>query len=119
MHRYSPYSNTPTSAIHNPLSQPHHGQQMGNSNLFESLTHNPHYGMHHHHLQQHHMGPSHVRMTGSLDRTSHPKQRSHSGSSAKAAGTSGPVRRRISRACDQCNQLRTKCDGKLPCAHCV
>lgn len=30
-----------------------------------------------------------------------------------------PVRRRISRACDQCNQLRTKCDGKTPCAHCV
>ncbi|KFY85076.1 hypothetical protein V500_08732 [Pseudogymnoascus sp. VKM F-4518 (FW-2643)] len=32
---------------------------------------------------------------------------------------SGPVRRRISRACDQCNQLRTKCDGQNPCAHCV
>lgn len=30
-----------------------------------------------------------------------------------------PVRRRISRACDQCNQLRTKCDGQHPCAHCV
>lgn len=35
------------------------------------------------------------------------------------SGTAGPVRRRISRACDQCNQLRTKCDGKNPCAHCV
>ncbi|KAF2750370.1 hypothetical protein M011DRAFT_474819 [Sporormia fimetaria CBS 119925] len=35
------------------------------------------------------------------------------------AATSGPVRRRISRACDQCNQLRTKCDGKAPCAHCM
>lgn len=33
--------------------------------------------------------------------------------------SSGPVRRRISRACDQCNQLRTKCDGQTPCAHCV
>ncbi|KAF8545205.1 fungal-specific transcription factor domain-containing protein [Trichophaea hybrida] len=33
--------------------------------------------------------------------------------------TPGPIRRRISRACDQCNQLRTKCDGKLPCQHCV
>ena len=32
---------------------------------------------------------------------------------------SGPVRRRISRACDQCNQLRTKCDGQSPCAHCI
>jgi hypothetical protein len=30
-----------------------------------------------------------------------------------------PVRRRISRACDQCNQLRTKCDGGNPCSHCV
>ncbi|KAJ5690482.1 Xylanolytic transcriptional activator xlnR [Penicillium macrosclerotiorum] len=30
-----------------------------------------------------------------------------------------PVRRRISRACDQCNQLRTKCDGQQPCAHCI
>lgn len=33
--------------------------------------------------------------------------------------SSNLVRRRISRACDQCNQLRTKCDGKTPCAHCV
>ncbi|KAF1927895.1 xylanolytic transcriptional activator [Didymella exigua CBS 183.55] len=33
--------------------------------------------------------------------------------------TSGPVRRRISRACDQCNQLRTKCDGQKPCSHCI
>lgn len=29
------------------------------------------------------------------------------------------IRRRISRACDQCNQLRTKCNGKTPCEHCV
>lgn len=29
-----------------------------------------------------------------------------------------PVRRRISRACDQCNQLRTRCDGQEPCGHC-
>lgn len=36
-----------------------------------------------------------------------------------AQGAPGPIRRRISRACDQCNQLRTKCDGKLPCQHCV
>ncbi|KAK9454989.1 fungal-specific transcription factor domain-containing protein [Dipodascopsis uninucleata] len=27
-------------------------------------------------------------------------------------------RRRISRACDQCNQFRTRCDGKLPCKRC-
>ncbi|CAH0021891.1 unnamed protein product [Clonostachys rhizophaga] len=47
-----------------------------------------------------------------------PKQRQPSfGSSGR--GTSGQVRRRISRACDQCNQLRTKCDGQHPCAHCL
>lgn len=28
-------------------------------------------------------------------------------------------RKRTTRACDQCNHLRTKCDGKSPCAHCV
>jgi hypothetical protein len=32
--------------------------------------------------------------------------------SGRSSATSGPVRRRISRACDQCNQLRTKCDGR-------
>ncbi|KAF1965229.1 hypothetical protein BU23DRAFT_490121 [Bimuria novae-zelandiae CBS 107.79] len=37
----------------------------------------------------------------------------------RGAAAAGPVRRRISRACDQCNQLRTKCDGKAPCAHCI
>ena len=36
---------------------------------------------------------------------------------SKSANTA-PVRRRISRACDQCNQLRTRCDGQDPCAHC-
>ncbi|KAH8131230.1 hypothetical protein ACSS6W_001128 [Trichoderma asperelloides] len=36
-----------------------------------------------------------------------------------STGTAGPIRRRISRACDQCNQLRTKCDGLHPCAHCI
>lgn len=35
------------------------------------------------------------------------------------SSSSAPVRRRISRACDQCNQLRTKCDGQSPCAHCI
>ncbi|KAK9365196.1 fungal-specific transcription factor domain-containing protein [Lipomyces kononenkoae] len=37
-----------------------------------------------------------------------------------SSSTSGGrnIRRRITRACDQCNQLRTKCDGKQPCLHC-
>ncbi|KAK6385293.1 hypothetical protein LTR65_009219 [Meristemomyces frigidus] len=42
------------------------------------------------------------------------------GKSGRVSSANGqPVRRRISRACDQCNQLRTKCDGQNPCAHCV
>lgn len=49
---------------------------------------------------------------GSADSTA--RRISHSG----GAVSKQPVRRRISRACDQCNQLRTKCDGKQPCAHC-
>ena len=36
-----------------------------------------------------------------------------------ASSAANAPRRRITRACDQCNQLRTKCDGKQPCAHCV
>ncbi|PLN82078.1 fungal-specific transcription factor domain-domain-containing protein [Aspergillus taichungensis] len=40
-------------------------------------------------------------------------------SAIRKNSASAPVRRRISRACDQCNQLRTKCDGQNPCAHCI
>jgi hypothetical protein len=40
-------------------------------------------------------------------------------SAIRKNSASTPVRRRISRACDQCNQLRTKCDGQNPCAHCI
>lgn len=40
-------------------------------------------------------------------------------SGVRKNSASAPVRRRISRACDQCNQLRTKCDGQQPCAHCI
>ncbi|RSL73276.1 Xylanolytic transcriptional activator xlnR [Fusarium duplospermum] len=47
------------------------------------------------------------------------KNRQHPyGTAARGSGASG-IRRRISRACDQCNQLRTKCDGQHPCAHCI
>ncbi|PGH18462.1 hypothetical protein AJ79_00532 [Helicocarpus griseus UAMH5409] len=40
-------------------------------------------------------------------------------SAIRKSSSNAPVRRRISRACDQCNQLRTKCDGQTPCAHCI
>lgn len=46
-------------------------------------------------------------------------RRRYSEASDTKSGMAGPVRRRISRACDQCNQLRTKCDGRNPCAHCI
>ncbi|CZS89204.1 probable transcriptional activator xlnR [Rhynchosporium agropyri] len=62
---------------------------------------------------------------GQMHRSHHNKHRQHpygpgpgNGRSVNN-GNSGPIRRRISRACDQCNQLRTKCDGQSPCAHCV
>ena len=67
--------------------------------------------------------PGHQRTTSfSTDNTALHRQRSSSGPDGggitkKSSQT--PIRRRISRACDQCNQLRTKCDGKNPCAHCV
>lgn len=35
------------------------------------------------------------------------------------SSTNPPPRKRTTRACDQCNHLRTKCDGKQPCAHCI
>ncbi|KXJ95360.1 fungal-specific transcription factor domain-domain-containing protein [Microdochium bolleyi] len=56
-----------------------------------------------------------------LVRASPVKHRHHpyAETTTKTNGRSGVVRRRISRACDQCNQLRTKCDGQHPCAHCV
>lgn len=58
-------------------------------------------------------------------RASHGHHTSTSKSNGNSTSTSNtqqqqqPVRRRISRACDQCNQLRTKCDGQHPCTHCV
>ncbi|KAL6719157.1 hypothetical protein ACLMJK_003394 [Lecanora helva] len=57
-----------------------------------------------------------------LDGTGHQYQRDAAdrGTNAETKQLSASsVRRRISRACDQCNQLRTKCDGKNPCAHCL
>lgn len=119
LHRYSPYNNASSSGLHSHLSQPHQGHQghHGHNNPFDSFNHGSHYGMH---QLQHHVGNPNPRGSGPLDRQGHQKQRPQPpGSSGKSSGTSGPVRRRISRACDQCNQLRTKCDGKNPCAHCV
>lgn len=52
--------------------------------------------------------------------TSQPRDTlAESRSTIRKLSAATPVRRRISRACDQCNQLRTKCDGQQPCAHCL
>lgn len=32
---------------------------------------------------------------------------------------SGPVKRRVSRACDHCHRMRTRCNGQAPCSRCV
>ncbi|KAF7556367.1 hypothetical protein G7046_g6315 [Stylonectria norvegica] len=81
----------------------------------DTLGHGPQYAVPH--LQQQINDPSshHLARIGPQL-----KHRQHSfGSGVRGSATSGPVRRRISRACDQCNQLRTKCDGQHPCAHCI
>ena len=52
----------------------------------------------------------------------HPQPQSHFRENRRndeRTETSSSIRRRISRACDQCNHLRTKCHGGNPCAHCV
>lgn len=108
LHRYSPYTNSSASTLHSPH---------GHSNPFGSFSHGSHYGVN---QLAHHVGPSNSRETGHTGQQGHHTHRAQpSGSTGKVAGASGPVRRRISRACDQCNQLRTKCDGKHPCAHCI
>lgn len=49
--------------------------------------------------------------------SSAPKSTTKSRRKSKSA-TPQP-RKRTTRACDQCNHLRTKCDGKQPCGHCI
>lgn len=45
--------------------------------------------------------------------------KSSSKSRRKSKGSIPQPRKRTTRACDQCNHLRTKCDGKQPCSHCI
>ncbi|KAH3909209.1 hypothetical protein HBH56_161590 [Parastagonospora nodorum] len=33
--------------------------------------------------------------------------------------SSAPVKRRVSRACDHCHRMRTRCNGQSPCSRCV
>ncbi|KAF2637200.1 hypothetical protein P280DRAFT_111662 [Massarina eburnea CBS 473.64] len=32
---------------------------------------------------------------------------------------SAPVKRRVSRACDHCHRMRTRCNGQVPCSRCI
>ncbi|KAH6634578.1 fungal-specific transcription factor domain-containing protein [Chaetomium sp. MPI-SDFR-AT-0129] len=110
LHRFSPY-HIPSSTL---LSNGHVPAGHLHAAGLDPLAPGPHYALQQ--LQQHvGVHSPHLARSGPQ-----PKHRQHPyGPSARSAGTSGPIRRRISRACDQCNQLRTKCDGQHPCAHCI
>ncbi|KAI0164681.1 fungal-specific transcription factor domain-containing protein [Xylariaceae sp. FL1272] len=111
LQRFSPYHAIPSNAL---LSNAHvQGTHLHATGL-DAFGHGSQYALQH--LQQH-VGVHAPHLT----RAPQPKHRQHpyGGPGARTAGASGPIRRRISRACDQCNQLRTKCDGQHPCAHCI
>ncbi|KAI0483311.1 transcriptional activator xlnR [Xylariaceae sp. FL0804] len=111
LQRFSPYHSLPSNTL---LSSPHvPGSHLHNSGL-DSFGHGSQYALQQ--LQQH-VGAH----TPHIARGPQPRHRQHpyGGPNTRSAGAAGPIRRRISRACDQCNQLRTKCDGQHPCAHCI
>ncbi|KAL1852071.1 hypothetical protein VTK73DRAFT_9307 [Phialemonium thermophilum] len=111
LHRFSPYHAIPSNAI---LSNGHVPASHLHSTGLEGLPQGPHYALQQ--LQQH-VGvhnPHLARPGPQVKHRQHPY-----GAGARGTGAAGPIRRRISRACDQCNQLRTKCDGQHPCAHCI
>ncbi|KAK4459864.1 fungal-specific transcription factor domain-containing protein [Cladorrhinum samala] len=110
LHRFSPYHAIPANTLlsngHVPAGHLHGAGLEGLPPAHYALQQlQQHVGVHNPHLAR--AGPQ-------------PKHRQHPyGPAARATGAAGPIRRRISRACDQCNQLRTKCDGQHPCAHCI
>ncbi|RDW69553.1 hypothetical protein BP6252_08573 [Coleophoma cylindrospora] len=108
LHRFSTYSSVPSNSM---LSNgPVPSGQLHNAGL-GGLAQSSQYALHH--LPQQTQSPQ----AGRGNKRHHPYNGQPGARSSNA--NSGPVRRRISRACDQCNQLRTKCDGQTPCAHCV
>lgn len=108
-HRFSSYHSmsSPTLLSHNHVSQSH----MHPSGL-DRRSQGPHYALQN--LQQD-VG-SHNQY---LVRGSPQGKYGHHLFGGRSTSVNGPIRRRISRACDQCNQLRTKCNGQHPCAHCI
>ncbi|KAK3720999.1 hypothetical protein LTR37_003289 [Vermiconidia calcicola] len=104
-------------------------QQMSHSGL-DTLAEGSQYALQQLHQQQgmqalngERRPPKHRQSFGGTGANGMSGARRGSGGATKSGRTASlngqAVRRRISRACDQCNQLRTKCDGKNPCAHCV
>ncbi|PQE10232.1 transcriptional activator xlnr protein [Rutstroemia sp. NJR-2017a WRK4] len=120
LHRFSAYNSLPSN---NMLSTAHlPSNHLHNSGL-DTLAHSSQYALQQLQQQVDIHQNSQVHRNGASKHRQHPYALGVSGNNGRAAsngtGTSGPIRRRISRACDQCNQLRTKCDGQNPCAHCV
>ncbi|CAI4210858.1 unnamed protein product [Parascedosporium putredinis] len=109
LHRFSPYHTIPSTTL---LSNGHVPNPHLHSGL-EGIPQGPHYALQQ--LQQHVGVNPHMARPGPQQK----HRQHHYGPATRATGAAGPIRRRISRACDQCNQLRTKCDGQHPCAHCI
>ena len=110
LHRFSPYHTIPSTTL---LSNGHVQSSHLHGGL-DGLSQGSHYALQH--LQQH-VGVHNPHLARSGPQAKH---RQHPyGPASRATSGAGPIRRRISRACDQCNQLRTKCDGQHPCAHCI
>ncbi|KAI1435354.1 fungal-specific transcription factor domain-containing protein [Xylaria sp. CBS 124048] len=109
LQRFSPYHSIPSDNILSPHVSGGHAP----TRSLEPFGHGPQYARQR--LQQVNVHTPHVTRAPQQKNRQHP----YGGSGTKGTGSSGPIRRRISRACDQCNQLRTKCDGQHPCAHCI
>lgn len=122
LHRYSTYNAMSSNMLSNPrLPSQNHSQNILHSSGLDHLAHGSQHVLQQ--LQQNTDMHHNAQRNGSRHRQHpyHSMSGIHSGKpgSTQASNPGGPVRRRISRACDQCNQLRTKCDGQGPCAHCV
>lgn len=112
LQRFSPYQTLPQPGM---MSNGHVPQQDSmHSHGLSPLGQQQQYGMQQMHQNVNPQSPQLARATSNGSKRQQPY-----GASGRVTSTNGQVRRRISRACDQCNQLRTKCDGQHPCAHCI
>lgn len=127
LHQYPPaFSHVPSP---NAVDHPHHHHHlavdhMGHSSL-ESMAHPSQYAALQFHHNRHVLpnGKAVIKPHHRLPYASGPLAPRHQREmlherSGRSNSASGPVRRRISRACDQCNQLRTKCDGRQSVSSC-